>query len=98
MRERTVEQHLVAGLKKLGIPCVKFIPDLVRGMPDRIIMLPDERVIWCELKTTGGKLEPIQTVRHRELRKAGQRVEVVWSCADADKLIKEIKSAYQIEV
>lgn len=98
MRERSVEQHLVNGLKRIGIPCVKFIPDLLRGMPDRIIMLPDQRVIWCELKTEDGSLEPIQQVRHRELRSAGQRVEVVWSIKEADKLIAEIKSAYQIKV
>ena len=95
MRERTVEQHLVKGLEKIGIPCIKFIPDLRRGMPDRIILCPDARVIWCELKTQGGKLEPIQMVRHRELRQAGQRVEIVWSTAEADKLIEEIKTAYQ---
>ncbi len=95
MRERTVEQHLVNGLKKIGIPCIKFIPDLRRGMPDRIIMLPDSRVIWCETKTQGGEVEPIQKARHRELRKAGQRVEIVWSTAEADNLIEEIKTAYQ---
>jgi hypothetical protein len=55
-------------------------------------------VIWCETKTKGGAVEPIQKVRHRELRKAGQRVEIVWSTAEADKLIEEIKSAYQIGV
>ena len=98
MRERSVEKHLVDGLKKIGVPCVKFIPDSMKGMPDRIILLPFGRVIWCELKTKGGRLEPIQEARHRELRRAGQQVEVVWSTEDADKLIAEIKSAYQIEV
>ena len=98
MRERTVEQHLVAGLKKIGVPCVKFLPDLLKGMPDRMILLPEGKVIWCELKTKGGSLEPIQTVRHRELRKAGQQVEIVWSIEEADRLIEKIKSAYQIGV
>lgn len=98
MRERAVEKHLVEGLKRLSIPCIKFIPDSMRGMPDRIILLPDSRVLWCELKTQGGKLEPIQEVRHRDLRQAGQQVRVVWSVEEADKLIEEIKSAYQIEV
>lgn len=98
VRERTVEQHLVDGLRRIGIPCVKFQPDHMRGMPDRLILLPDGKVLWCELKTQGGKLEPIQEVRHRELRKAGHEVRVVWSVDQADKLIDEIVSAYQIEV
>ena len=95
MRERTVEQHLVSGLEEIGIPCVKFQPDHMRGMPDRIILLPDRRVIWCELKTESGSLSEIQMVRHRELRRAGQWVEVVWSIPEADRLIDDIKSAYR---
>ena len=69
----------------------------MRGMPDRVILLPDQRVIWCELKTKGGRVEPIQQVRHRELERIGQRVVVVWSTEEADKLIEEIKSTYQID-
>lgn len=98
VRERTVEQHLVAALKCIKVPCIKFQPDHMRGMPDRMVLLPDGRVIWVELKTQGGKLEPIQVVRHRELEKSGQQIRVVWSVEQADKLTEEIKSAYQIEV
>lgn len=94
MRERTVEQHLVNGLERIGLPCIKFIPDLMRGMPDRMVLLPGGRIIWVELKTDTGHLEPIQQVRHRELRQAGQRVEVVWTIEEADNLIEEIKSTY----
>jgi len=96
MRERMVEQHLVERLRQIGVPCVKFVPDHMKGMPDRLILLPDEKVIWCELKTDGGRLEPIQEVRHMTLRKARQRVEVVWSTEDADRLTDEIKKAYQL--
>ena len=97
MRERAVEQRLVDGLNNIQIPCIKFHPDSMRGMPDRVILLPDQRVIWCELKTKGGRVEPIQQVRHRELERIGQRVVVVWSTEEADKLIEEIKSTYQID-
>ena len=96
MRERMVEQHLVERLRQIGVPCVKFVPDHMKGMPDRLILLPDEKVIWCELKTDGGRLEPIQVVRHRELRQAGQRVEIVWNTEDADRLTDEIKKTYQL--
>lgn len=94
MRERTVEQHLVHGLEKIGVSCIKFIPDLMRGMPDRMVLLPGGRIIWVELKTDTGHLETIQQVRHRELEKAGQIVKVVWSVEEADNLIEEIKSGY----
>jgi hypothetical protein len=94
MRERTVEQHLVHGLAKIGVACEKFIPDHRRGMPDRIVLLPGGRVVWVELKTDGGSLSAIQLVRHHELTKAGQIVKVVWSIEEADNLIEEIKSGY----
>jgi len=94
MRERTVEQHLVHGLDAIGIKCIKFLPDLMRGMPDRMVLLPGGRIIWVELKTDTGHLEPIQKVRHRELEQAGQIVKVVWTIEEADNLIEEIKSGY----
>lgn len=94
IRERVVEQHLVRGLERIGIPCVKFLPDHMRGMPDRLVLLPGGMVMWVELKTRGGSLEEIQKVRHRELEVAGQIVKVVWSIDEADKLIEEIKSTY----
>jgi len=95
MRERTVENHLINGLKSIGLPCVKFIPDLLKGMPDRMILLPDGKVLWVELKTNGGRLEPIQELRHKWLRSIGHDVSVVWSTEEADALIEEIKKAYQ---
>lgn len=95
VREASVEKHLVDGLDKLGYPCVKFIPDNRRGMPDRVVLLPFGRVVWIELKTTGGVLSEIQKYRHSELRKLGQEVEVVWTIEQADKLIGKIKSTYQ---
>ena len=94
MRERTVEQHLVKSLDKIGVPCVKFLPDLQRGMPDRIILLPGGKVVWVELKTESGSLSEIQKIRHRWLQQVGQIVKVVWSVEEADKLIDEIKSTY----
>ncbi len=96
IRERTVEQHLVRGLEKIGVSCIKFIPDLMRGMPDRMVLLPGGRIVWVELKTDTGHLEPIQQVRHKELEQAGQIVRVVWSTEEADNLIEEIKSGYLV--
>lgn len=96
MRERMVEKHLVERLRRIGIPCVKFIPDNMKGMPDRLVLLPDGKVVWVELKTDGGKLEIIQEVRHMALAKAGHRVVVVWNTDEADRLTEEIKKAYQL--
>lgn len=87
MRERDVESYLIKRVESIGFKCLKFIPDQVNGMPDRIIMLPGSRVLWVELKTKGGKLSEIQKLRHAELAKLGQDVVVVWNKEQADELV-----------
>ena len=90
-RERTVEQYLRRRVESLGGECVKFIPDYDRGMPDRIVILPHGGLVWCELKRpSGGKLSGAQMVRHEELRRLGQRVEVLWSREDVDRFLGEM--------
>lgn len=91
VRERDVESYLMDKLKDAGIPCVKFIPDGKVGMPDRLVLLPDGKVIWVELKTKGGHLEEIQKLQHKRLGDLGHRVFVVWSKGDVDELVQEIQ-------
>lgn len=89
-RERDVESYLTRRLREHDIPCIKFIPDNCTGMPDRIILLPHGRVLWCELKTKGGALSEIQKYRHQELAKSGQEVVTVWDYAQADELVERL--------
>ena len=91
-RERDVEQYLVQALDNIGIPCLKFHPDSKVGMPDRVCLLPDNKVLWIELKTDGGKLAMVQRLRHKELAEHGQSVRVVWNKSDADTLVAELDS------
>lgn len=91
IRERDVEAYLTDQLKsKLGLVCVKFIPDNRNGMPDRMVLLNGGRVLWVELKTIGGVLSPIQKLRHEELRRAGHEVVCVWTKAQADELVARL--------
>ena len=86
--EKDVERYLVRRVEQVGGRCVKFSPDNNRGWPDRIVLLPGGVLIWVELKReTDGRIAPAQMVAHEDLRRLGQRVEVVWSKKDADRLI-----------
>ena len=90
--EREVEAYLTRVVEQAGGKCRKFIPDLARGYPDRIVLLPDGVLVWVETKRPrGGRLSLAQRVAHAELRSLGQVVEVVWSKKDADRLIEKIK-------
>lgn len=86
--ERDVEQYLTARVRAAGGMCVKFSPDSMRGMPDRIVMLPGGVLVWVELKKPkGGKVSEVQRHRHRKLRQLGQQVVVLWSKADVDQFM-----------
>lgn len=90
VRERDVESYLVQRLDEIGLPCLKFNPEGKVGMPDRLVLLPEGKVIWVELKTKGGHLEEIQKLQHKRLGDLGHRVFVVWSKVDVDRLVQEI--------
>lgn len=86
VRERDVEKYLVERLESVGLKCIKFLPDMLNGMPDRLVLLPGGRVVWVELKTRGGELSELQKLRGLELRRAGHEVVVVWTKEQADEL------------
>ena len=91
IREKRVEKYLRGKVLSLGLLYLKFLPDLDPGMPDRIITLPESRVVWVELKRPkGGRVAELQKYRHRQLREQGHQVEIVWSEEDADALARKI--------
>lgn len=70
---------------------MKFIPDYKRGWPDRIILLPGGLQVWVETKRpVGGKPSSAQLVAHEQLRRLGQRVEMVWTKEAADRLVESL--------
>ena len=76
MLESEVERKLVAKLKKLGIKHVKMAGVSQRGWPDRLILMPDRRVLWIELKAPGREknTSPHQDAVHAMLRERGHLV------------------------
>ena len=91
MREREVESHLTKLCEAAGLPIFKFVPDQAPEMPDRMILLPGRRVVWVELKKPkGGRVAALQKYRHKVLREAGHRVEVVWTKEQAEALVAEL--------
>ena len=97
-RERDVESYLAKTLEEIGLKTYKFIPDNRVGMPDRIVTLPEGRVLWVETKTRGGKLSVVQQLRHKELKEQGQRVATVWTKKDIDKLVNSLIDEYDLNL
>ena len=87
--ERDVEKYLTHRVVEAGGRCEKFIPEIRNGWPDRIVLLPGGVSVWVETKKPkGGKLEPLQIHAHKVLRSLGQDVEVCWTKAAADRIVR----------
>lgn len=93
--EKTVEQHLMRCVKKIGGFCVKLT--MCNGIPDRLVLLPKGRTskgrtYLVELKAPGGRLSEIQKVRHKQLKQMGFEVHVLWTVEQVDEWLKEIEN------
>ena len=77
MREKAIEQRLVHTVKEQGGMCPKLISPGTDGMPDRMVLLPEGRISFVEVKAPGQKPRPLQVRRHEQLRQLGFRVAVL---------------------
>lgn len=93
MREKTVEEKLVKAVKAMGGICPKWVAPGFDGMPDRIVLLPDGRMGFVEVKAPGEKPRPLQKSRHELLRSLGYRVYVLDRPEQIGGIIDEIRTA-----
>ena len=77
MREKSIEQKLALMVKKRGGICPKWVSPGFDGVPDRIVLLPEGRIAFVEVKAPGKKPRPLQVARHKLLRSLGYRVYVI---------------------
>lgn len=71
MRERDVEQALTRAVQAHGGLCWKFTSPGLAGVPDRIIILPEGKIGFVEVKAPGQKPRPLQTHRLNQLHALG---------------------------
>ena len=53
MLEKTIEKKLTTAVKKAGGIAPKFVSPSFAGMPDRLILLPNGKFAFAELKAPG---------------------------------------------
>ncbi len=88
MRESEIERVLVDEVKKLGGRAYKFVSPGNDGVPDRIVIFPDQRPIFVELKAESGKLTALQELQIKRLRELGQYVLEMFFTLDITVVIK----------
>ena len=66
--ERDLEKFFTKECKRLKIISIKLHLKFSTGFPDRLVILPFNKILWVELKTLTGKLSPRQEQVHMQLR------------------------------
>ena len=92
MKESQIERHLVQGVKACGGKCMKFISPSLPGVPDRIVLTPDGRVIFIELKSKTGRLATVQRWVIGEMRGRGADVRVLRGMDQVKSFLEEMTS------
>ena len=92
MQEKQIEKQFVQTVKKHGGLAPKFVSPGWDGVPDRLVLLPDGRMAFVELKAPGKKLRPLQVKRKRQLEKLGFRVYLIDGQEQIGGVLDEIRS------
>lgn len=90
--EKDVERRLKKGVESLGGRCMKLVSQGNNGVPDRLVLLPDGRCIFVELKRPKyGKLSPVQVAQQNRLASMGFDVRVLSNNLSVDSFIREVE-------
>lgn len=90
MREQKIEKELIRKARQLGGEAIKLNSSSLAGLPDRLVLLPFEKVAFVELKAPGKKPRKLQMIIHERLRSLGFKVYVVDSMEMAREVLDEI--------
>jgi hypothetical protein len=90
MLENRIEQSLVQGVKARGGMCLKFTSPGNPGVPDRIVLTPDGRIYFVELKTEIGRLQNIQKWMLGQFEQRGANVRVLKGADAVKSFLEEV--------
>lgn len=92
MLEKDIERKFGEMIKKHGGICYKWTSPGNRGVPDRIVLLPDGVTYFVELKKPGGVVSKLQRKQMARIEALGTRCFVVGlgGLPDVDKFEKKV--------
>ena len=92
MREKNIEQKLVKAVKSAGGIAPKLTCPGFDGMPDRLVLMPEGRIGFVEVKAPGKEPRPLQVRRHEMLRNLGFKVYVLDDPKQIGGILYEIRT------
>lgn len=90
MSEKEIEKKFVQAVRQAGGCAYKFVSPGTSGVPDRLVVLPDNCIGFVELKAPGKKSRPEQCYQQRRLENLGCYVAVVDNVDVIGEVIREI--------
>ena len=93
MKESVIEARLVRLVRSRGGLCFKFVSPGNPGVPDRIVITPEGRTVYVELKTEAGRLAAIQKWQQEEMRKRGAEVRTLKGLDQVLAFVEEVLPA-----
>ena len=93
VKESVIEARLVRLVRSRGGLCFKFVSPGNPGVPDRIVITPEGRTVYVELKTEVGRLAAIQKWQHEEMRKRGAEVRTLKGLDQVLAFVEEVLPA-----
>jgi len=90
MTEAQIEARLERMVKDRGGLCYKWVSPNLPGVPDRIVVTPDGRTIYIELKTEVGRIANIQKWVHSEMLKRHADVRVLKGLQAVKDFVAEV--------
>jgi len=91
--EKDLEPKLRKEIEARGGKAYKWVSPGNRGVPDRIVFMPNGKVYLVELKSTGEVPSKIQLYVHGVLRRLGLKVYVIDNLPDLLNFIDEVSAA-----
>lgn len=93
--ERWVETQLRERVESAGGWCIKLLTYIIRGLPDRLILMPGNRFYLVECKKIGKNGEPTEPTRyqryvHKKLSRLGIPVYIVYDKQTLDSFMEII--------
>jgi len=89
LRENVIENEFVKAVKKAGGMAYKLTSQTANGLPDRLVLFPNAKTVFVELKAPKKMLRPLQRKRRYQLMKLGfpvlciNELQQIQPCIDA---------------
>ena len=93
MLEKQIERELAAGVKRHGGLAVKFVSPGFYGMPDRILLMPEGKIAFVEVKAPGKRPRPLQMARHKLLKGLGFSVFILDDASQIGGILDAVQSS-----